>query len=61
MRRLCEMRKPIVVIGIVLILVSIAWFLPTFIYPGLGLFLCMTCSIFFIMGVILVVKGLTLR
>lgn len=55
------MRKPIVVIGIVLILASIAWFLPTFIYPGLGLFLCMTCSIFFIMGVILVVKGMTLR
>lgn len=61
MRRLCEMRKPIVVVGIILILVSIGWFLPTFIYPSLGLFLCMTCSMFFITGVILVVKGLALR
>ena len=36
MRRFCETRKPIVVIGIVLILVSIAWFLPTFIYRVLA-------------------------
>ena len=55
------MRKPIVVVGIVLILVSIAWFLPTFIYPSLGLFLCMTCSMFFIMRLMLVVKGMPLR
>lgn len=61
MRTSFEMRKPIVVVGIVLILVSLAWFLPAFIYPGLGLFLCLTCPIFFIMGLILVVKGMALR